>query len=159
MSTNPCGALLLVLASALTAQAPPPAVQAPRPIDFAALDRTMPKTPKLTAEALYGLFLFGKNGEKRVFAILDRSQDAGDKRFDVLYLDRDADGDLAEDGETIRAGAKGSVFAIGDFLDPGTGATHKDFTPACSEASFRCAILPLGRNVTIGGYGPERETY
>jgi len=157
-----CGALLLVLAANLAAQTPPPATPAApaqRPIDFAALDRTAPKTPPLGAEARYGLFLFGKNGEKRVFAILDRSKDAGDKRYDVLYLDRDADGDLTEDGERFVAGAKGSEFLIGDFTDPGTGSKHTGFKLTWTEASVRFRMLWRGEKITFGGYGPESTTY
>ena len=151
-----CGAFSLFLHAGLAAQQAP--ADAPKPIDFAALDRTVKKAPPLSAEARYGLFLFGKNGEKRVFAILDRSKDAGGKRYDVLWLDRDADGDLTEDGERFTADGKG-VFAIGDFLDPGTGRKHTEFTLTWTEASVRFRMLWRGEKVTFGGYGPERSTY
>jgi hypothetical protein len=128
-----------------------------KPIDFAALDRTIAKPPALSADARYGLFLFGRNGEKRVFAILDRSN-AGDKRYDVLFLDRDADGDLAEDGERFMANEKGA-FKIGDFTDPGTGAKHTQFTVTWTEESVRFRMLWRGEKVTFGGYGPEHTTY
>jgi hypothetical protein len=147
----------MALAALLAAQSPV-ARKGPQPIDFAAVDRTVAKTPKLTSHALYGLFLFGKDGEKRVWAILDSSSDADPTRYDVLYLDRNADGDLTADGETIRAGNKG-VFAIGDFKDPGTGAVHKNFTITWTEESVRFRMLWRGTKVTFGGYGPTRDTY
>jgi hypothetical protein len=145
--------------------AAPPASGAPPavPIDFAKVDRTVGKTPSLTTHARYGLFLFGTNGERRVWAILDRAADAAGARFDVLYLDRDADGDLTEPGETIRAAAGedgGAVkFAVGDFADPATGARHTDFTITWAEASVRFRMQWRGEKVTFGGYGPSRDTY
>ena len=155
--TLPGGILLAVLVATLGAQSAP---SSPRPIDFAALDRSIGKAPKLTADACYGLFLFGTNGEKRVFAILDSSDaTASPRQYDVLYLDRNANGDLTEDGETFRAGAKAGVFEIGDFTDPGTGAVHKEFTITWTEASVRFRMLWRGSKVTFGGYGPTRDTY
>jgi hypothetical protein len=153
------GALVPALAALLAAQSPV-ARSGPQPIDLAAIDRTVAKTPKLTSHARYGLFLFGKDGEKRVWAILDSSNAAADPPcYDVLYLDRNADGDLTGEGETLRAGDKEGVFAIGDFKDPGTGAVHKDFTITWTEASVRFRMLWRGTKVTFGGYGPTRETY
>jgi hypothetical protein len=151
-------------APARPGDAAPPATAAARavPIDFAKVDRTVGKTPPLTKHARYGLFLFGANGEKRVWAILDRTADAAGARFDVLYLDRDADGDLAEPGETIRdAGAEGDgeKFVVGDFVDPATGARHTAFTITWTEASVRFRMQWRGEKVTFGGYGPSRDTY
>ena len=157
-TTMLCGALSLILVAHLAAQKAPADAPAAKPIDFAALDRTVKKAPPLSAEARYGLFLFGRNAEKRVFAILDRSKDAGDKRYDVLFFDRDADGDLTEDGERFVANTKG-VFTIGDFTDPGTGSKHTEFTLTWTEASVRFRMLWRGDKVTFGGYGPERATY
>ncbi len=149
-----------------------------KPIDFAAVPRTIAKAPLVSAAARYGLFLFGANGEKRVWAILDRTAAMGDgPGFDVLYLDRDADGDLTEAGETVPrkaaaakknpgadgagtlAAAADSVFAIGDFVDPATGATHTGFTITWTEASVRFKMQWRGDKLSFGSYGPTRETY
>lgn len=122
---------------------------APEPIDFAKVDRTIGKLPELkSATPRYGLFLFGKQGEKRVWAVVDG---------DVLYLDRDADGDLTEEGERI-AGKDGS-FAIGDFTDPATGALHQEFEIERKEEMVRYTILWRGKDETFGTFGPERSTY
>ncbi len=146
-----------------TAATPVPAsAAAARPIDFARVDRTVGKTPPLTAHARYGLFLFGAAGEKRVWAILDRTADAPGARFDVLYLDRDADGDLAEPGETIRVTGPegdGEKFAVGNFDDPATGARHTGFTITWTDASVRFTMRWRGGKVTFGGFGPSRDTY
>ncbi len=152
------GALLTGLVALLPAQSPVAKAE-PRPIDFGAVDRSIAKTPKLTANARYGLFLFGADGEKRVFAILDTTTPEASARYDLLYLDRNANGDLTEDGETIRVSGKDGVFKVGDFTDPGTGAVHKDFTITWTEDSVRFRMQWRGQKVTFGGYGPTRETY
>jgi hypothetical protein len=131
---------------------------APAPIDFTKLDRTIARLPELTSEARYGLFLFGQNGEKLVWAALDRTP--GAKTYDTLFLDRDADGDLTEKGERFAASAasKGSTFKIGDFVDPGTGATHSGFELTWMPESVRFKMQWRGKQVTMGCYGPEGKT-
>ena len=47
-TTRWCVVLLCWFAASLAAQTPEPKADEPRPIDFAALDRTVGKTPKLT---------------------------------------------------------------------------------------------------------------
>ena len=55
----------------------------PRPIAFDKVDRTIDKLPELrAAKPIYGLFLFGMNGEHRVWAVLDKS-DAALEYYDV----------------------------------------------------------------------------
>jgi len=123
--------------------------EAPRPIDFAKVDRRIGRLPALTSKApRYGLFLFGTQGEKRVWAVVDG---------DVLYLDRNADGDLT--GATERIAGEGRSFKIGDFVDPATGAVHKAFTITLTDDSVRYTILWRGNAVTFGSYGPEPGSY
>lgn len=123
--------------------------EAPRPIDFAKVDRRIGRLPALQSKApRYGLFLFGKQGEKRVWAVVDG---------DVLYLDRNADGDLT--GATERIAGKDGSFEIGDFEDPATGAVHKAFKIRLTADSVRYSILWRGKDETFGSYGPEPGTY
>lgn len=157
----------------VAAQAPTTAADA-KPIDFAKVPRTIAKAPAVSDAARYGLFLFGSNGEKRVWAILDRSAAMGTTPgFDVLHLDRDADGDLTEEGETVArkvapanqdkagapADAASSVFEIGDFVDPATGQKHTGFKITWTEASVRFHLQWRGDRPSFGSYGPTRETY
>jgi hypothetical protein len=136
------------------------------PIDFARIDRSIGKTPQLTQHARYGLFLFGSNGEHRVWAILDRSSPEA-RAFDVLYLDRDADGDLTEPGDTFAPAKEkpkgepkdGVTFVVGDLVDPGTSARHTGVTLTWTDASVRYRMQWRGGKVTFGGFGPARETY
>jgi hypothetical protein len=146
----------LILILALLPFLLPPQEPDPLPIDFKKVDRTIAKPPPVSGEARYGIFLFGPNGEKRSFAILDKSRaDAGD--YDVLWFDLDADGDLAEEGERF-ASANGK-FSLGDFTDPGSGARHRGFELAWTKEYVHFKMIWRGEKPTAGGYGPENGTY
>lgn len=137
-----------------------------KPIDFKKVDRTIRKLPELKAEKpLYGLFLFGVDGETRVWAVLDGK---GPGPYDVLYLDRNADGDLTGKDERIAGeGRKGEndgqpwpvAFAIGNFQEPGTEVVHTDFTITWMRESIRYRMKWAGGPVTMGCCGPTAETY
>jgi hypothetical protein len=147
--------LITALACALAAVA-----DAPKPIDFAAVPRSLESEPAYVGAPRYGLFLFGEHADVRVWAALDKS-DARRAGYDVLYVDLDADGRLGEDGERFPAQSAGAreVFAIGSFAQPRSDRVHEDFeltwTPAC--VSFK--LLWRGEKITMGAYGPERSTY
>ena len=127
-----------------------------KPIDFAKVDRTIKKLPELKSQKpLYGLFLFGVEGETRVWAVLDMSGSASGV-YDILHLDRNADGDLT--GKDERFTGKDGKFAIGDFKEPGTDVVHKDFTITSTD-SIRYEMKWAGGPRTMGCYGPSRETY
>jgi len=126
-----------------------------KPIDFAKVDRTIKKLPELKSEKpLYGLFLFGVEGETRVWAVLDAK---GTGPYDLLYLDRNADGDLTAADE--RFPGEGGKFSIGEFEEPGTDVVHTDFTITWTKESIRYQMRWAGGPVTMGCYGPTRETY
>ncbi|MHC4957473.1 MAG: hypothetical protein ACYTGN_03795 [Planctomycetota bacterium] len=64
----------------------------------AAPARTIAKQPKYVTKPLYALFLFGDKGDVPVWMVLDKSKP--DIPFhDVCYIDKNANGDLTEDGE------------------------------------------------------------
>ena len=92
--------------------------------DLAKLDRTLKKEPAYVCKKpLYGLAVFGPKAEKRVWLVLDKSKPDA-TAYDVLHIDRNADGDLTGPGERVKA-AEGE-FPLGDFTDPATGAKHPD---------------------------------
>lgn len=68
-------------------------------VDLEKVDRTISKEPKYTSQPLYSLLVFGKKAEKRVWLVVD------DK---VLYVDRNGNGDLTEQGERIELDAEAS---------------------------------------------------
>ncbi|MBC8329433.1 MAG: hypothetical protein H8E31_11875 [Planctomycetes bacterium] len=136
------------------------------PIDFAAVPRTLGELPDLVSDApLYGLFLFGPRGQTRVWAVLDRS-DPEARVYDTLYLDLDGDGDLREAGERF-AGEPAALdspnprceFLIEEFRPPGSEAVHRDFkiTWTAKRVSYR--MKWRGDEVTMGGYGPDPDSY
>ena len=127
-----------------------------KPIDFKKVDRTIRKLPDLKAERpLYALFLFGVDGETRVWAVLDKS--AKEKEaLDVLYLDRNADGDLTGKDERFEGSANG-VFSIGDLAEPGTEVVHKDFVIQGAKGTFFYQLKWAGGTVLSGPHGPTGE--
>src|SRR5262245_61447423 len=93
-----------------------PAAEMP---DLARVDRAITKDPAYVArDPLYGLALFGPNAEKRVWLVLDKSK-PDSPAYDVLHIDRDADGDLTGPGERVEAA--GGSFKLGEFIDPASG--------------------------------------
>ena len=135
------------------------------PIDFANVPRTIAKQPKLVGEAEYGLFVFGLKGETRVWAVLDQSRGHG--RYDVLYLDLNANGDLTDEGERFIPASGGSAeestFKIGRFVQPGTPAesprTHTNFTITWTPTLVGYRMRWDGGEHTMGCYGPDGQTY
>lgn len=158
--------LLPLLCTAVGAQGKPaPSDPLPAPIDFAKLERRIAKLPQLGPAPRYGLYLFGVEAQTRVWAVLDQS-DPKSGVYDLLYLDRNADGDLTGPGErfvgkkTRYADADACEFAIGEFAPPSGGAAHKDFTITWTAAyGVRLKMLWHGEKTTFGGYGPTKDTY
>jgi hypothetical protein len=126
------------------------------PIDFKKVDRTIRKLPGLLAKRppLYGLFLFGPDGKRRVWAVLDAT---GEGTYDVLYLDRNADGDLTAANERIAG--EGGIFEVGDFTEPGTDVIHTGFRITWTKDGTRYRMKWGGGAITMGPYGPAPGTY
>src|SRR3954467_8050471 len=94
--TRPLGILSAAASLGLLACASVSAAPTP---DLATIDRRIAKEPEYTSKRpLYGLYGFGPRAATRVWAVLDSSE-GGKDDYDVLYFDRDADGDLTELGE------------------------------------------------------------
>ena len=72
----------------------------PPPFDYSKVERTIAGEPKYVAEPRYAMILLGPLGKKRLWMALDKSSPEA-QRYDVLYLDRDGDGHLGEEGERI----------------------------------------------------------
>jgi hypothetical protein len=61
--------------------------------DLAKIDRTIKKEPAYRTKPRYCLLVFGPKGETRAWLVLDG---------DTLYIDRNGNGDLTEDGERMK---------------------------------------------------------
>jgi hypothetical protein len=96
--------------------------------DLAKVDRHIGKQPKYTSDRpLYGLFVFGPEARTRVWLVLDKSS-KDSKNYDVLYIDRNASGDLTESGKRVVGKADPQygfvVIDAGDVTDPQTKEKH-----------------------------------
>jgi hypothetical protein len=132
--------------------------------DLGKIDRRIAREPTYKAEhPLYGLYVFGPEAKTRVWAILDKSgPDAAD--YDVLYFDRNADGDLTAPGKRIAGKVEGGqvTFDIGSFTDPLTKQKHTEMsiTRHGGEASKVMLRMKWCDKVRIqGGYAPEAGPY
>jgi hypothetical protein len=102
-------------------------------VDFSKVERCLAKEPEYVASPLYALFLFGPKGDMKVWAVLDKS-DLKLPYYDVVYLDRNADGDLTSPKERFqgklnpkRARAGVSMWiSTGDLAVLGTNVVHKN---------------------------------
>jgi hypothetical protein len=148
-------ASLAAAACLLVAVGPAPAAEHP---DLSRVDRSIRKEPAYACkQPLYGLAVFGPKAEKRVWLVLDKSTPNG-KDYDVLHIDRDADGDLTGPGERLARGADGA-FRVGDYQDPATGAKHTEFTvrPFGDGPNVMLSLRWRGQYKFGGGYPEDPE--
>jgi hypothetical protein len=134
------------------------------PPDLSKLDRKLVKEPSYTGKPLYALYVFGPEAKTRVWAVLDKSApDAKD--YNVLYFDRNADGDLTGTDERIAAKTdkeEGTVFRIGSFTDQATGQTHTDLVLSHRAGQNPMTMLSMkwcGKVMVRGGYAPKPGAY
>jgi hypothetical protein len=71
--------------------------------DLAKIDRRLDKEPKYQAKPAYCLLVFGADAKARVWLVKDGG---------TLYLDRNGNGDLTEDGERLGGAGEKSFGAI-----------------------------------------------
>jgi hypothetical protein len=136
------------------------AVPAAEPPDLSKVDRRIAKEPAYVCkQPLYGLYVFGPKATTRVWAVFDKS--TPDKaEYDVLYFDRNANGDLTESSKRI-VGAGGS-FRIGDLADPATGDVHTDVNISRRPEPDGSVMIHMkwkGKHDLAGGYSPEPGPY
>jgi hypothetical protein len=128
------------------------------------VDRRIAREPAYKArQPLYGLYLFGPQGKTRVWAVLDKSKpDARD--YDVLYFDRNADGDLTGRGERIEGKVAGDsvTFAVGTFTDPLSKQEHTDLMITVHGGASARVMLSMkwcGKVEVRGGYAAQPGPY
>jgi hypothetical protein len=152
MRTTPVAFALVILALSPGAT---PAAEMP---DLSRVDRTIRKQPAYVAKKpLYGLALFGPRAEKRVWLVLDKSKPDA-PAYDVLHIDRNADGDLTGPGKRIKA--EGGDFKLGEFTDPATQAKHTEFTVRVSgtEPTVMLSLRWRGKLKFGGGYPEDADS-
>ena len=103
----------------------------PREPDLTKIDRKIRKQPKYASKRpLYGFLAFGPKATTCVAAVFDKSTPTSPE-YDVLYFDRNANGDLTEANERIVGKpdvTESLVFNAGSFTDPKTADVHTDIS-------------------------------
>src|ERR1700724_3146257 len=74
--------------------------------DLTKIDRTIAKEPAYKSKPKYCLLVFGPEAKSRVWLVLDG---------DVLYVDRNGNGDLTEKGERVPGNRR--FFEVGKIED------------------------------------------
>jgi hypothetical protein len=100
--------------------------EGPVAVDPPEIHRHLGKQPRyVCARPLYGILVLGPK-RTHVWMVFDKSAPAS-RVYDVLYFDRNANGDLTDPGERIGGKQEGKdslVFRVGSFKDPATGEVH-----------------------------------
>ncbi len=150
---------LLYLAAALVGQAADRPAGSFAEVDYAKLDRSIAKEPRYIAEPRYALFILDPAGEFRAWAVLDKSE-VKSPHYDVVYFDKDGDGDLAEPGERFvgeyNEQAKNLTIVVGDVAVPGTGLVHTGLRFMTAEShGYKGTFFMMkwgGQQDVSGGY-------
>jgi hypothetical protein len=128
------------------------------------IERSIAKEPAYVAERpLYGVYVFGPQGQTRVWAVLDKSR-PGAADYDILYFDRNADGDLTAADERIEGKVTGQdvTFDIGSFTDPATGQKHTGLSIRRRSSDSGGVMLTMNwcdKVLIRGGYAPASGPY
>jgi hypothetical protein len=106
-------------------------------IDYGKVERHISREPRYVAEPRYAYFILDPEGKFRVWAVLDKSK-ADSPYYDVIYFDKNGNGDLTEPGERFTGRydpeTKNLYIRIGDIPVPGTALVHTDAKFITAEA-------------------------
>jgi hypothetical protein len=84
--------------------------------DLTKIDRTIAKEPAYKSKPAYCLLVFGPEAKTRVWLVRDGN---------VLYVDRNGNGNLTDDGEPVVSnGGPAPVFEAGDITEAGGRVKH-----------------------------------
>jgi hypothetical protein len=119
---------------------------------------TLRKEPTYVSKRpLYGLAAFGPKADKAVWLVLDKSKPDGNA-YDVLFIDRNGNGDLTEPGERLTFGTD-QRFRLPEFIDPATGARHGELTVRAEgeNPTVMLSVRWRGKFRLGGGYPQDPE--
>jgi hypothetical protein len=154
--------LLAICLAALTV--PAESARAAEPPDLSTIPRRVKKEPQYVAnQPLYALYVFGPQAKTHVWAVLDKSM-ADAPHYDVLFFDRNADGDLTADEERIEGKVDGAaiIFNIGSFTDVVSEQTHTGLSIRRTEGKDSTVMFRMkwcDKVLVRGGYAPEAGPY
>jgi len=128
------------------------------------IERRVGKQPKYVADQpLFGLVVFGPKMQTKVWIVLDKTVRSQTK-YDIAYVDMNANGDLTDEGELFKATGD-SVFNFPDFADPVTVDKHTEFGLRFAQQpdgyQMMVSVQWKGKRKFGGGYtaNPDEETY
>jgi len=81
-------------------------------VDLTMIDRSIAKEPAYKSKPKYCLLVFGQEAKHRVWVVLDG---------DVVYIDRNGNGDLTEEGERLEANRYWELHEGEDKARPAVG--------------------------------------
>lgn len=103
------------LSSFISALAVAALAAGPAAADLTKIDRTIPKEPAYQGKPQYCLLVFGPDARTHVWLVLDG---------EVLYVDRNGNGDLTEKGEQVALIKVNNLYAVDDITEPDRRAKH-----------------------------------
>jgi len=112
-------------------------------VDLTKIDRTIAKEPAYKTKPKYGLLVFGPEAKSRVWLVLDG---------DVLYLDKNGNGDLTEKDERTKQGPthdQTNGFPIGELSLPDDGFPKNSSGLAIYRDTRQGATSALRLTITI----------
>jgi hypothetical protein len=152
------------LAAAARSAAAPQDAPAPD-ADLAKVERKILKEPKYVAAPKYALFVLDAEAKFKAWAVFDKSTPDA-PFYDVLYFDRNGNGDLTEpderfvgkrDPSLIPAGLE-MLVKVGDVPVPGTALVHRGLrfstSPKEGRIGFWFEMKWNGGTEVSGTYGP-----
>jgi len=112
--------------------------------DLTKIDRTIAKEPAYKGQPKYCLLVFGPEAKTRVWLVIDG---------DVLYADRNGNGDLTEASKQIRSKGK---FEIGTVIEADGKSKHTDLTVYVTNVGngkgMQVKVNVEGKRVQFTGY-------
>jgi hypothetical protein len=117
-------------------------------VDLAKIDRGIAMEPACRFQPQYCLLVFGPRAEFRVWLVRDGN---------VLYVDRNGNGDLTEAGKRIPAKTEGSapVFDVGDITEGDGRTKHAKLLLQFHDTWTSVWLLVNGRQPRMASLGAQ----
>jgi hypothetical protein len=111
-------------------------------VDLSDIDRTIAKEPAYKNKPKYCLLVFGPEAKTRVWLVLDG---------DVLYVDRNSNGNLREKGKRHTAIKRPDVmdWDIGDIRDPVNETIYKNLRVRQEKGTLGISVIVPVRGIQV----------
>src|SRR5688572_13158423 len=127
--------------------------------DLEKIERRITKEPSYaTARPLYGLLALGPTASSTIWLVLDKSK-ADLERYDILYVDLNANSDISESNERFIGQMNGDSirFELPDLQEAVSGMRHTKFRLRVSGKTSVTVMVGLNwrDGFAMGGGYPE----